>query len=163
MSETLMYVTPMMRSALRVLVKSNRAIVKRHADLTLDEIPVRTATSLERRGWVQRVHGGSDGRQTFVEITAQGSVIADVLFDTDDSAQPVLTPAQVEHTNRALRYLSEAKVALTWAKLPIPELDAAREHPWMLHLLKGERAANEATQKLKSGLDGFLGEGTDGE
>lgn len=146
-------VTEMMLDALRLLAVNRIAPIRRHPDA--GEIAVRTAAALVNRGWGRRTDGGE--KITLLELTFDGMAVTaehgiTVGAAGDPGDEPSLTAGQVEHVNRALRYLGEAMTALRWAQLPAPGTDP-RRHPWVLMLANGERLVGEASDELIDGLE----------
>lgn len=153
-------VTDMMLDALRLLAAHNVAVIRRHADLTAGEIPVRTASALERRGWAARRH--TDGKVTVLDITAAGALAAagygyDVAAGAGGAGS--LTEAQAAHVERAIRYLGEAMTALGWAKLPMPQSAEPRDPraSALWDLVRGERLVGEASDALIAGIAQYHG------
>lgn len=156
-------VTEMMLDAMRLLVADRAVVVRRHATLKEREIPVRTASALVSRGWAARRL--VDGKTTLLELTRDGRaaavehglVDAAAAVTSTDPSKP-LTPAQIEHVHRAIRYLGEAMTALGWAQLP-PTSPSDQSAPNLAlgELVRGERLVGEASDKLIEGLAHYTG------
>lgn len=148
-------ITEMMWDALSVLATNRTALVRRHADLEASEIPVRTASALEKRGLIERVPTGD--KTTAVRLTPEGAGVLGISID-DVARLPTLNAQQVEHVSRALRYLGEAMQALDWADLPAPGGGYVRGvTEWQSALREGHRHVCEASNSLIDGLETFQG------
>ncbi|AUG29446.1 MULTISPECIES: hypothetical protein [Microbacterium] len=146
-------ITEMMWDALRVLATNRTALVRRHANLEAGEVPVRTASALEKRGLIERVPTGD--KTTAVRLTAEGAGTLGISID-DVERLPTLNAQQIEHVNRALRYLGEAVQALDWADLPSPGGGYVRGvSEWQSALRSGQRLVSEASDSLIDGLETF--------
>lgn len=146
-------ITEMMWDALRVLATNRTALVRRHAALEAGQLPVRTASALEKRGLIARVPTGD--KTTAVRLTPEGAGALGISIDALERL-PTLNAQQVEHISRALRYLGEAMQALDWADLPSPGGGYVRGvTEWQIALRAGQRLVGEASNSLIDGLETF--------